>query len=155
MISLEEMIESLTDRIQKNIKMSFKNFSKAHEFSKNNIDAEVIDLRTVCPLDEETIFESVKKTGRLVVVDTGWTNCGVASEISARVTEKIFTSLKSPVVRMAMPDAPVPTSVALEKVFYHDSEDIACVVKNLISGKEAGKRKTRKAIMDEEFKGPF
>ena len=135
--------------------MALESEKAAGILSKNNIDAEVIDLRTVCPLDEETIFESVKKTGRLVVVDTGWTNCGVASEISARVTEKIFTSLKSPVVRMAMPDAPVPTSVALEKVFYHDSEDIACVVKNLISGKEAGKRKTRKAIMDEEFKGPF
>ena len=121
---------------------------------KQGIDAEIIDLRTVSPLDQESVFESVKKTGRLVVVDTSWLNCGIASEVSARVTQNVFSYLKAPIVRMAMPDAPVPTSVALEKIFYHDSEDIACVAKNLVSGKD-GKRKTRKSTIDEEFRGPF
>lgn len=122
---------------------------------KQGIDAEIIDLRTISPLDQDTVFESVKKTGRLVVVDTSWLNCGIASEVSARVTQNVFSYLKAPIIRMAMPDAPVPTSVALEKIFYHDSEDIACVAKNLMLGKETEKRKTKKAIMDEEFKGPF
>ena len=103
---------------------------------KQGIDAEIIDLRTVSPLDQESVFESVKNKGRLVVVDTSWLNCGIASEVSARVTQNVFSYLKAPIVRMAMPDAPVPTSVALEKIFYHDSEDIACVAKNLVSGKD-------------------
>lgn len=122
---------------------------------KQGIDAEIIDLRTISPLDQESVFESVKKTGRLVVVDTSWLNCGIASEVSARVAQNIFSYLKAPIVRMAMPDAPVPTSAVLEKIFYPDSEDIACVAKNLILGKKSGKRKTKKATIDKEFKGPF
>jgi pyruvate dehydrogenase E1 component beta subunit len=122
---------------------------------KQGIDAEIIDLRTVSPLDEDLILSSVKKTGRLVIVDTSWLNCGIASEVSARVAQNAFSCLKSPIVRMGMPDAPVPTSVALEKIFYPDSEDIAYVARKIVSGKETEKRKTKKAIMDEEFKGPF
>lgn len=122
---------------------------------KQGIDAEIIDLRTISPLDQESVFESVKKTGRLVVVDTSWLNCGIASEVSARVAQNVFSYLKAPIVRMAMPDAPVPTSSALEKIFYHDSEDIACVARNLAMGKDIEKRKTKKTIIDKEFKGPF
>ena len=73
-----------------------------------DISVEVIDLRTLVPLDKETIISSVKKTGRLVVVDEDWKTCGVASEIAALIAEEAFSSLKSPIKRVANPDVYVP-----------------------------------------------
>lgn len=122
---------------------------------KYRIEAEVINLRSVRPLDEDLIFSSVKKTGRLLIADTGWRNCGIASEVSSRVTESIFSYLKSPIVRVTLADTPMPTSAALEKVVYPNSEDIVCEVKKMMSGKRIKKIKIREALLDEDFKGPF
>jgi len=127
----------------------------ASELLKYKIDAEVIDLRSIRPLDEDLIFDSVRKTGRLIIADTGWKTCGISSEISSRVTENIFKYLKNGIVRIGFIDTPAPTSAALEKVFYPDSEDIVCAARKLISGKSAKRRKPKELIMDKEFKGPF
>lgn len=88
------------------------------------IEVEVIDPRTLCPLDEEIILESVKKTGRLVVVDVGWKTAGVASEIATVVAEKGFFDLKAPVSRVTCPDLPTPSGYTLEQAFYIDAEQI-------------------------------
>lgn len=90
----------------------------AQELEKQGIDAEVIDPRTLKPLDEAIILESVGKTGRLVVADTGWKTGGVGAEITALVAEKGLASLKSPVRRVAALDIPTPASDVLEKKFY-------------------------------------
>jgi pyruvate dehydrogenase E1 component subunit beta len=88
----------------------------ADELAKNNIQAEVIDLRTLKPMDSETIIESVKKTGRLVTVEEGWKQSGVGAEISARVMEDAFDYLDAPVARVFGKDVPMPYAANLEKL---------------------------------------
>ncbi|MFH1560491.1 MAG: transketolase C-terminal domain-containing protein [Chloroflexota bacterium] len=92
------------------------------------IDVELIDVRTIKPLDEESILESVRKTGRLVVVDAAWRTCGVAAEIAATVGEKAFEYLKAPIRRVTLPDVPAPMSGVLEKAYYITAEDIVATV---------------------------
>jgi len=96
------------------------------------IDAEVIDLRTVIPLDEDAVMESVEKTGRLVEADTAWRSFGVSAEISARVAERAFGRLRAPVARVALPDGHSPTSAALEDLFYPKEGDIANAIRGVV-----------------------
>ncbi len=96
----------------------------AQELQEQGIDAEVIDPRTLKPLDEEMILNSVKKTGRLVVCDTGWKTGGAGAEIAALVAEKGFEHLKAPIIRVASPDIPTPASHVLEAKFYPGKADI-------------------------------
>jgi pyruvate dehydrogenase E1 component beta subunit len=88
----------------------------ADELAKDNINAEVIDLRTLKPMDSETIIESVKKTGRLVTVEEGWKQSGVGAEISARIMEEAFDYLDAPVARVTGKDVPMPYAANLEKL---------------------------------------
>jgi pyruvate/2-oxoglutarate/acetoin dehydrogenase E1 component len=96
----------------------------AQELEKQGIDVEVIDPRTLRPLDEEIILSSVKKTGRLIVADTGWKTGGASAEIAAVVAEKGFDYLKAPVRRVASLDIPTPASNILEARFYAGKKDI-------------------------------
>jgi len=105
------------------------------ELAGAGIDAELLDLRTVKPLDEELLLASVKKTGRLVVADVGWKTCSVAAEVSALVSENAFEYLKAPIRRVTMPDCPAPASAVLEKVFYRDSRDIVSAVRQVTAKK--------------------
>jgi len=104
----------------------------AQELQGQNIDVEVIDPRTLKPLDEEIILSSVKKTGRLIVADTGWKTGGVGAEIAALVAEKGFEYLKAPVRRLASPDIPTPASYALEAKFYPGKADIVSHCKEIL-----------------------
>ena len=88
----------------------------AAELKKYDIDAEVIDLRTIRPLDIETIINSVKKTNRIVTVEEGWHFSGIGSEISAIVSEKAFDYLDAPVMRVTAKDVPLPYAQNLEKM---------------------------------------
>jgi len=88
----------------------------ADELAKENISAEVIDLRTLKPMDVETIVESVKKTGRLVTIEEGWRQSGVGAEIAARVMEEAFDYLDAPVTRVTGEDVPMPYAANLEKL---------------------------------------
>ena len=89
-------------------------------------------MRTVKPLDQELLFESVRKTGRMVVVDGGWRTCGLASEVSALVSENCFEYLKAPVKRVTLPDAPAPASSVLENEYYLTNKDIIIAVKEIM-----------------------
>jgi pyruvate/2-oxoglutarate/acetoin dehydrogenase E1 component len=101
--------------------------------SKEGIDVEVIDLRSLKPLDENLLFSSVKKTGRLIVADGGWKTCGIAAEISARIGESaIFKRLKAPIMRVSLPDTPAPASCALEEVYYPKAKDIISATKRIV-----------------------
>ena len=104
--------------------MAVEALRAAEELSTNNVDAEVIDLRSLKPLDEELLFNSVSKTGRLVIADTGWQTGGFSAEIAALISDKCFTALKRPVKRVACPDVPTPASYVLEEEFYAGSGDI-------------------------------
>ena len=88
----------------------------AEELAKDNIDAEVIDLRTLKPMDTDTIIASVQKTGRLVTVEEGWKQSGVGAEIAARIMEEAFDYLDAPVVRVCGKDVPMPYAANLEKL---------------------------------------
>jgi len=103
------------------------------ELATLGIDVELIDLRTIKPLDKALILESVKKTGRLAVADGGWKSFGVAAEIAAIVFEEGFEFMKAPVVRIALPDVPAPASRTLEKAYYPTASDIVNAIRNIIS----------------------
>ena len=117
--------------------MAYQVSEAAKTLEIQGIDVEVIDLRSLKPLDEDLVIASAKKTGRVVVVDGGWKTCGVGAEISAWVVEKTFSYLKAPIVRVSLPDAPAPASSALEKAYYPDVNTIVSAVKEVLkwSGK--------------------
>lgn len=102
------------------------------ELGKLGIDVELIDLRTIKPLDKELILASVRNTGRLAIADGGWKSFGIAAEIAALVFEEAFEDLKSPLVRITLPDAPAPASRSLEKAYYPTSDDIISAIQSII-----------------------
>ena len=108
----------------------------ADELAKEGVSVEVIDPRTTSPLDEESIIESVEKTGRLVVVDEGGPRCGMASDISAMVAQEAFSALKGPIVQVTAPHTPVPFSPALEDLYVPGPEQVVAAVQRVM---EAGK----------------
>lgn len=104
----------------------------AERLAESGISVEVIDPRTLAPLDEPAILNSVARTGRLVVVDPANRTAGAAAEIAALVAEKAFDCLKKPILRVATPDVPIPFSPALEKPLYPSREGIAAAVRKLL-----------------------
>jgi pyruvate/2-oxoglutarate/acetoin dehydrogenase E1 component len=103
--------------------------------AKDNIDAEIIDLRTLKPWDTELVFESVRKTGNLVIADSAWKTCGAAAEISAAVVENTFSHLKNAPVRVTLPDSPAPASTPLEEEYYINANDIVKAVHKIFNSK--------------------
>jgi len=103
----------------------------AEKLAEEGIDAEVIDLRTLRPLDTETVLESLKKTNRLVVVEEGWPTCSIASEIAAVVMEKGFDDLDAPVLRVTNEDVPLPYAANLEKLALVDAPRVVAAVKKV------------------------
>jgi len=101
----------------------------ADELAKSGIDAEVIDLRSLRPLDAETIINSVKRTNRLVVVEEGWPACGIGAEIAALVNEHAFDDLDAPVLRVTGKDVPMPYAANLEKLALPTLADVMAAVK--------------------------
>lgn len=127
---------------------------------KQGVHCELIDLRSVNPIDWKTILESVEKTGRLIALDTASETLSVAGEIVARVSMELFDKMKCAPVRIALPEFPAPTSPALTRKYYKGAEDIVCAV-----GKMSGRKLDMKEILDNRkfphdvpgdwFKGPF
>lgn len=103
-------------------------FYAAQELAEQGIDVELIDPRTLRPLDETLILDSVSKTGRLVIADTGWKTGGVTAEIAAVVAEKAFSFLKAPIERVASPDVPTPAGYTLEEAFYIGKPEIKTAI---------------------------
>jgi len=106
----------------------------AERLAEQGISAEVLDLRSLKPLDEDAILASVRKTGRVVVVHEAGRLCGVGAEVAAIVAEKAFASLKAPVRRITGPDAPAPSSYPLEQAFTPQAEAIAAAAAALVRG---------------------
>lgn len=106
----------------------------AKKLEDEGISAEVVDPRTLVPIDWETICASVEKTGRLVVVDPAVRTCSAASEIAATVTERCFGSLKLPPVRVTAPDTQTPFSPPLEKEVVLNRDDVIAAVRGALDG---------------------
>ena len=109
-----------------------RSLNAAEEAAKEGIEVEIVDPRTLVPLDRGAIIESVKKTGRLLVADEGHKTCGVAAEISAMVAEEAIYYLKAPVARVCSPDTPVPFSPPLEQAYIPDVKDLMPAIKGLM-----------------------
>lgn len=132
--------------------MAYEALHAAEQLAAAGVDAEVVDARSIRPLDERTILESLRKTGRLIVADTSWELCGFSSEVAALAAEKGFAHLKAPVRRIAMANCPAPVSQPLEKAFYPSATTIARAALAML-----GKYHSALGDIDREdtFKGPY
>lgn len=107
----------------------------AAELRKEGISAEVIDVVSINPLDLKTIAASVEKTGRLLILDSSWSFCGISAELSAQINECLFGALKAPVKRLTIPFASTPTAAELEKRFYPDSNTVIKTCRLMLGGR--------------------
>jgi len=143
--------------------MTLESMRAAEILAKDGVSTEVIDIRTLKPLDGDAIIESVKKTGRLIVVDSGYITGGIGAEVAARVVEKAFNHLKCPIRRIGLPDCPGPTSPALSKFYYPRSRHILKVVREVLHLEEtqgdiefdALDDSVPHDVPDKYFTGPF
>ncbi|HVX14858.1 MAG TPA: transketolase C-terminal domain-containing protein [Pirellulales bacterium] len=131
----------------------------AQTLAGEGIETEVIDPRSIRPFDEQTVFESVRRTGRLLVADTSWRHAGFAAEVVARVAEELGGRLKCPPRRIALPDCPTPTSPALAAEFYPTANHIVSAACEMVQA-----RAWRPTVVptpfsldvpDPSFTGPF
>ena len=145
--------------------MTIESIKASRITEKLGISPEIVDIRTIKPLDTNLIIESVKKTGRLLVIDSGWKSGGIAGEVIASVVEEAFDYFKSKPQRIALPDIPTPTSHSLTRHYYPTYVDI---VNKIATMKGIGKEKAefRKILKSEKsdtpsdipelsFTGPF
>ncbi|UOO82049.1 alpha-ketoacid dehydrogenase subunit beta [Uruburuella testudinis] len=112
--------------------MVHRSLEAAKLLEKEGVDVEVIDLRTLSPLDIDTVFRSVEKTGRLVVVDEASPRCNIATDISAQVCQALFGTLKSGIRMVSPPHTPVPFSAPLEKAYLPTGKGIAETVRQTL-----------------------
>ena len=139
---------------------SLEAMKAANRLSEQGIDAEVLDLRTLNPLDDTMILESVAKTGHLIVADQSHLTCGYAAEIVSRVAEKTFDKLKSPPVRIALPDCPTPTTRALSNFYYPTVGHIEMAAKKMMGHAvedpyDGINPEDKLDVPDPSFTGPF
>ncbi len=104
----------------------------AKSLEQNNISVEVIDIRTLNPLDYKTLQKSVKKTGRLLIADSSWLDFGVSAEILSTITEKSWENIKIKPSRIAFPNSHTPMSSELEKAYYPNEKKIVKKIKNIL-----------------------
>lgn len=104
-----------------------------HLLKEEGISAEVVDLRVLNPYDPTIVLDSVRKTGRLLVVDSGWKSAGFSAEVISSVAENLNPGvLRTSPARLALPDAPAPTSRVLEKDYYFTATSVVDAVKDLL-----------------------
>lgn len=144
------------------VSLSYMNVEALHAnaaLKAAGISAELIDLRSVRPIDWSTVFKSVQKTGRLLVLDTSNAPCSVASEVVATVASEQFASLKVAPRRVTLPDVPSPTSPALSEKYYPRAEEILAVIGDMLGRKidvaPIGQRTSPHDVPGDWFKGPF
>lgn len=133
--------------------------AKAADLLKaEGIKAELVDLRSLAPLDRETVLASVRKTGRLVIADHAWRTCGASAEIAALAAEEALDALKAPVRRVTLPDAPTPCAAPLEKRYYPGPAEIVAAARAVLTGPRVRVDPRPTAEPREpvgEFLGPF
>lgn len=129
---------------------------KASEIlEKNGVSVEIIDPRMISPLNDEYIIKSVNKTGNCIVADNDWLNCGFSAEVAARVSEKCFGKLMSPVHRIGFASTPCPTVRCLENEFYPNAINIIRSAEHMLGLKQIDLSKEEFYSYENKFKGPF
>ncbi|MEW6610782.1 MAG: transketolase C-terminal domain-containing protein [Patescibacteria group bacterium] len=122
---------------------------------QRGVQVEVIDPRTISPLDYTMIYASVKKTGYCIVADYDWLTCGFSAEVAARVQEHCFRELKSPVTRVGFAETPCPTTRPLENRFYSNAVNIIRTIEQKLGLLETDLRGEEFYSYENKFKGPF
>lgn len=122
---------------------------------KEGVSVEIIDPRTIVPLDEESIMTSVEKTGRCIVADNDWLFCGFSAEVAARVSSECFGKLKNPVRRIGFAHTPCPTARHLENEFYPNAKNIIREVEDMLGLKPISFDGIEFYSHEKKFKGPF
>ncbi|GJL49431.1 alpha-ketoacid dehydrogenase subunit beta [Candidatus Nitrospira salsa] len=140
--------------------MALEAIRAADMLAEDGIEAEIIDVRSLRPLDDSLILESVRKTGRLIVADTGWTSFGVSAEIVSLIVEKAFHELQCPPKRIGLPDCPTPTSHALTEHYYPRAIHIMNAARSLMNKQEISEMDLGGShhpldVPDHSFVGPF
>lgn len=123
--------------------------------AKTGVSAEIIDPRTIAPLDEEPIIDSVLKTGHCIIADYDWLDCGFSAELTAIISEKCFSRLKSPITRLGFAAAPTPCTRPLEDLFFANAIDIVRVVETKLKLKPMDLSGEDFYSYENKFKGPF
>jgi pyruvate dehydrogenase E1 component beta subunit len=111
-----------------------RSMDAAAALAREGVECEVIDLRTLSPIDMDTVFESVENTGRLICVDEANPRCSIAADVSAMVAQEAFDALKAPIRMVTAPHTPVPFSPALEDLYVPSADTIAAAVRKTMGG---------------------
>ena len=135
--------------------MNVEALKAAEILQRRGVELEVIDVRSVSPLESQPIVESVKKTGRCVVADYDWAFCGFAAELSALVNERCFGFLKNPVERLGFAHVPCPTTRPLENLFYPSAVAIIRAAERMLGLDETDLSQETFYSHEQRFKGPF
>lgn len=135
--------------------MNVESLKAAEIMEKHGVSVEVIDPRTILPLDDKPILESVKKTSHCIVADNDWLYCGFSAEVAARVSEGCFEHLRSPVSRIGFAATPCPTTRPLENKFYPNAIDIIKLIEHKLKLKPTDLSKENFYSYKNKFRGPF
>jgi pyruvate dehydrogenase E1 component beta subunit len=141
--------------------MAIEALRAAAYLEKDGIEAEIVDLRTLNPIDVPSILQSVRRTGRVVAVDGAWKSFGVSAEILARVAEELHGTLKAAPRRVTFPDVPSPSTPGLAKYFYPRTIHIVNAVRETLgmsaqTEAQLGiQHETPLDVPDKAFTGPF
>ena len=135
--------------------MNVEAVQAADILSRRGIGVEIVDMRTLSPLDDKLIIESVKKTGHCIVADLDWVDYGVSAEIAARVYQKCFGHLKAPIERIGFAHTPCPTVRVLENEFYPNAATIVRAVERQLKLSQMDLSKENFYSHENKFKGPF
>jgi len=135
--------------------MNVEALKAAEVMQKHGISVEVVDPRTISPLNDKLILESVKKTGHCIVADNDWLNCGFSAEVAARVSESCFKDLKSPVSRIGFAETPCPTTRPLENNFYPNAIDIIKSIESKLELQPIDLSNEEFYSYENKFRGPF
>lgn len=135
--------------------MNVEAMKAAEILERRGISVEIVDPRTISPLDDALVVESVKKTGHCIVADNDWLDCGFSAEVAARVSEKCFGQLKSPVKRIGFAPTPCPTVRCLEDEFYPNAAKIIRAVEERLGLEPMDLSKEDFYSHERRFKGPF
>ena len=140
--------------------MTLEAMRAADLLAQQEIEAEVIDVRSLKPLDDQLILESVRKTGRFIAADTGWRTAGFSAELVARVAEEVLSELKCPSRRVTLPDCPTPATPALANDYYPRAIHIVATTlkmlgRNINDALFQASGSTPLDIPDMGFRGPF
>lgn len=135
--------------------MNVEAVKAAEIMEKHSISVEVVDPRTISPLDDKPIIDSVKRTGHCIVADNDWLHCGFSGEMAARISKACFNDLKTPVERIGFAESPCPTTRPLENQFYPNAINIIREIEKILKLEKSDLSGEEFYSWERRFKGPF